>query len=88
MLNGIYLLSVGPAHIRFKGCWLLFLISIQFLLNIQLANSGDSDQTLRSAASDLGLYCLPMSHKKGRRSLMLWLLSGSTGFTCWISFAP
>ena len=24
-----------------------------------LANSGDLDQTLRSAASDLGLHCLP-----------------------------
>ena len=23
------------------------------------ANSGDSDQTLRSVASNLGLYCLP-----------------------------
>ena len=26
------------------------------------ANSGDTDQTLQSAASDLGLRCLPMSH--------------------------
>ena len=26
------------------------------------ANSVDSDQTPRSAASDLGLHCLPMSH--------------------------
>ena len=25
---------------------------------------GDPDQTLRSVASDLVLYCLPMSHKK------------------------
>ena len=25
----------------------------------QFANSGDPDQTLRSAASDLGLHCLP-----------------------------
>ena len=31
------------------------------------ANSADPDQTPRSAASDLGLYCLPMSmpHFKG-----------------------
>ena len=28
------------------------------------ANSGDSDQTPRYAASDLGLHCLHMSHKK------------------------
>ena len=25
-----------------------------------LANSGDPDQTLHDAASDLGLHCLPM----------------------------
>ena len=28
------------------------------------ANSGDPDQTPHSVASDLGLHCLPMSHKK------------------------
>ena len=28
------------------------------------ANSGCSDQTPRSAASDLCLYCFPMSHKR------------------------
>ena len=27
------------------------------------ANSGDTDQTPRSAASDLGLYCLPVPFK-------------------------
>ena len=26
------------------------------------ANTGDSDQTTHSAASDLGLYCLPVTH--------------------------
>ena len=29
-----------------------------------LANSADLDQTPRTVASDLGLHCLPMSHKK------------------------
>ena len=28
------------------------------------ANSGDTDQTPHSVASDLGLHYLPMSHKK------------------------
>ena len=28
------------------------------------SNSRDPDQTLHFAASDLGLHCLPMSHKK------------------------
>ena len=27
----------------------------------QFANSGDPDQTLRSAVSDLGLHCLPIT---------------------------
>ena len=29
---------------------------------MMLANSGDPDQTQHSAASDLDLHCLPMSH--------------------------
>ena len=32
--------------------------------SIMQANSGDPDQTLHCVASDLGLHCLPMSHKK------------------------
>ena len=31
----------------------------------------DSDQTPRSVASDLGLCCLPMSHKKDAR--LIWV---------------
>ena len=33
------------------------------------ANSGDPDQTQHSVASDLGLHCLPMSHKKYARHI-------------------
>ena len=33
------------------------------------ANSGDPDQTPHSVASDLGLYYLPMSHKKDARHI-------------------
>ena len=33
------------------------------------ANSGDPDQTPHSVASDLGLHCLPMSHKKDVRHI-------------------
>ena len=33
------------------------------------ANSGDLDQTLHSVASDLGLHCLTMSHKKDVRHI-------------------
>ena len=42
-----------------SGCFL----SLSYFLEISElnANSVDPDQTLRSAASDLGLYCLPRS---------------------------
>ena len=33
------------------------------------ANSGDTDQTLHSVASDLFLHYLPMSHKKDTRHI-------------------
>ena len=36
-----------------------------------LANSEDPDQTPRSAASDLGLHCLPMSQKWDAR--LIWV---------------
>ena len=35
---------------------------IQTLIEHSVSNSGDPDQTLWSAASGLGLHCLPMSH--------------------------
>ena len=37
-----------------------------------LANSGDTDQTPLSVATDLGLHCLFMSHKKDAR--LLWVI--------------
>ena len=42
------------------------------------ANSGDADQTPRFAASDLGLHCLPVTHKYKRT---LWLYGISSGST-------
>ena len=33
------------------------------------ANSGDPDQMLHYLASDLGLHCLPLSHKKYARHI-------------------
>ena len=38
---------------------------------ILYANSGYPVQTPRSEASDLGLHCLPMSHKKDSR--LIWV---------------
>ena len=40
-------------------------------MNILKANSGYPDQTPRSAASDLGTHCFPMSYQKGAR--LIWV---------------
>ena len=50
---------------------MVFFIFIQILL----AYSGNPDQTRRSLASDQGLHCLPMSHK---RALGLYGLRSKT----------
>ena len=44
-----------------------FIISIFIEIPVFYANSVDPDQTLRSAAFDLGLYCLPMSLLRNAR---------------------
>ena len=42
-------------------------IYIQILMEISIINSADPDQLALFAASDLGLYCLPMSRKMDAR---------------------
>ena len=58
---------LGESTYMFKGFrWdfdFLFHFSVKFLLANRIAPDG----TPRSAASHLGLYCLPMSHKKDAR---------------------
>ena len=39
-----------------------------------LANSGETDQTPRSVASDLVVHCLPVSHKKDTRLILVNVL--------------
>ena len=46
---------------------MLFFILFHFSIKIMLANSIAPDGTPRFAASHLGLFCLPMSHKKDAR---------------------
>ena len=54
------------------GCWVIFFFLYQILIEHSVqANSGDPDQTPRSAASDLGLCCLPVSRKKDAR--LIWV---------------
>ena len=51
---------VSTSPLPFKVCWVVMFI----LLN---SNSDDSNQMPHSVVSDLGLHCLPMSHKKDAR---------------------
>ena len=44
---------------------------IFFIFIRNLANSGDPDQMPHSVVSDLGMHCLPMSHKKD--SMLIWV---------------
>ena len=44
-----------------RDVWLVFIISCFVEISETNANSVDRDQTPRSAASDLGLHCLPVS---------------------------
>ena len=62
--NGLfYLNSLDQPISNIKGIWLFFIITRFQVIKIPVfnANSVDPDQTRRSAASDLGLHCLPMS---------------------------
>ena len=43
------------------------------------ANSGDPDQTPHSVASDMGLYCLPMSYIKDTRHI--WVIINNCVFS-------
>ena len=42
-------------------------------VSVPLFNSGDPDQTTCFAASDLGVHCLPMSHKNLRDAMVIWI---------------
>ena len=57
------LLSFGPVHFRFKGCWVVCFICIQIIILILLkyileANNGDPDQTLHSDKMATRFICL------------------------------
>ena len=68
MPNGIshrYQLEQSIFVLRDVGWY--FSLVFKFKWNFVQANSRDTDQTQRFAASGLGLHCLPMSHKKDAR---------------------
>ena len=47
-----------------------FFMFIQISIQHFVANSGDPDQMPHSAASDYGLHCLLISHKKD--AMLIW----------------
>ena len=49
---------------NFRVVWWYFSFLFKNYKKHLFANSGQSDLTPRFAASDLVIYCLPMSHKK------------------------
>ena len=54
---------------------MVFLRLFKIMIEHSLANSGYPDQMPRSVASDLGLHCLPMSHKKDARHI--WVIEAA-----------
>ena len=61
--SGLFCLnSLDRSMFSIRDVCLVFIIIMYFFLIFELnANSTDLDQTPRSAASDLGLHCLPVS---------------------------
>ena len=57
------------------GVWLLLLLSCFIGISELNANSVDPDQTPRSAASDLGLHCLPTALLWGTRPIYISVCS-------------
>ena len=60
-------LSFGWVHFHFRGVRSDFYFLSHFSMKFLCANRIAPDGTPRSAASHLGLFCLPMSHKKEAR---------------------
>ena len=76
-----YLLNVSIS--KFRGVWCIFLFWFFLKYNFLLANSVVPDQTPRSAASDLGLHCLPMSIKWDAR--LIWVKNHRTALNSCIT---
>ena len=71
--NGFfYLHSLGWSISNIKGVWLALLLSYFVEIYEINANSVDPDQMPCSAASDLGLHCLSLSHLWDAR--LLWVI--------------
>ena len=68
LTNGLsHLYQLDESNFIFRGVRSDFHFLNNFLMKILLANRIAPDGTPRSAASHLGLFCLPMSHKRDAR---------------------
>ena len=69
MPSGLFCLKTLDRSVSdIRGVWLVLIVTMFLEISELIANSVDPDQTPHSAASDLGLNCLPMS--------LLWDASG------------
>ena len=59
--------QLGESTFSFRGVRCDFYVLSYFSMKFLCANRVAPDGTSRSAASHLGLICLPMSHKKDTR---------------------
>ena len=67
----------------FMGVWCtFFFILFYFLSKFLLINSVEPDQTPRSAASDLGLHCLPRSLKRDTRPIWVKQYRKGNNISC------
>ena len=63
--------QLGESTFIFRGIRSDFSFLFLFSMKIILANRIAPDETPRFAASHLGLFCLPLSHKKDAR--LIWV---------------
>ena len=64
-------LSFGSTFVHFRGIRSNFSFLFHFSVIIKITNRIAPDGTPRFAPSHLGLFCLPMSHKKNARLLII-----------------
>ena len=68
LMNGFsHHYQLGESTFIFRGVKSDFLNFIQFFDENSPSKQNSPSGTTHSAASHLGLYCLPMSHKRGAR---------------------
>ena len=62
-------------YVDFKGCWMVFCIYIQILIEQSVCKQWRPDQTPHFVVSGLGLHCLPMYHKMD--AMLIWVFACS-----------